>query len=36
MGFFGVLLVCPRRYTEEGGPLCVSLVRLGEFLEILP
>jgi hypothetical protein len=30
-GFFGVLLVCPRRTIEEGGHLCVFCVQLGEF-----
>jgi hypothetical protein len=29
--FFGVLVVGPRGGWEEGGPLCVSLVRLGEY-----
>jgi hypothetical protein len=29
--FFGVLGGCPREVVEEGGPLCVPFVRLGEL-----
>jgi hypothetical protein len=32
LDFLGVLVGFPREVTEEGGPLCVHFVFLGEFV----